>query len=113
MPTTFNTLGLSATNEGVTFAVTCDTKEAAADIIYNIRTRVHTIEVITSSGFTETSEDLNLANPVYDEEGNLLGYADENGNVVQIDTEASDYEPNLKTTISFTLQCYWADVKSN
>lgn len=113
MPTTFNTLGLSATEEGVTFAVTCDTKEAAADIIYNIRTRVHTIEVIASSGFTETQEDMNLANPVFDEEGKLLGYEDEDGNVVEIDVESPDYEPDLKTTISFTLQCYWADVKAN
>lgn len=113
MPTTFNTLGISATNEGVTFLVTCDTKEAAADIIYNIRMRVHTIQVISSSGFVETQEDMNLANPVFDEEGNLIGYEDEDGNALDIDPEAPDYEPNIKTTISFTLQCYWANVKEN
>ncbi len=111
MPTSFNTLGLSATNDAVTFTVTCDTKEAAADIIYNIRNRVHTISVIASSGFTEVREDVNLRDPITDEEGEIIGYVDPDGNPV--DPEAEDYVPNYETTISFTLQCTWANVSEN
>ncbi len=112
MPTSFNTLGLNVTNEGVTFTVTCDSKEAAADIIYNIRTRVHTISVISSSGFAESVVDMNLANYITDEEGNIISYVDEEGNPLDIDPESPDYVPNLKYTVGFTLQCVWTDVNA-
>lgn len=111
MPKGFLTASVTATNDGVSFTVTCESKEEAAHIINNIRSnRVRTIQAVSSSGFIDTRVDKNLLYPVYDNDGNLLYYADEDGKKTDIDPEAEDYQPDYQSAVTFTLQCVYTNV---
>ncbi len=111
MPKDFLTASITATNDGVQFTVTCDSKESAALIINNIRSnRIRSIRAIASSGFIDTLTDMNLISFITDEKGEILYYVDEDGNKLDIDPSSPDYEPNYKDTVTFTLQCVYVDV---
>ncbi len=104
MPKQFRALSISAGVESIQIAVNCNTKEEAATITQNLRS-FDTITVISMSGIVETEEDLNLK-LVEGQEGFMTQEEREEAK------KNGTYVPNMQTTLSFTLQCKYADVKA-
>ncbi len=103
MPKKFKALSVSATNAGVTIAAECTSKEEAATIINNLR-EFKTLVVIATSEIVETYVDLNTL--IVDEEDPNFMTEEEREEAIANGT----YVPNLQTTVSFTLQCTYANV---
>ncbi len=104
MPKKFKALSVAASNDSIQIAVNCSSKEEAATITQNLRT-FDTITVIAMSGIVESEEDLNLKL----QEGEPGYMTDDEREEAKLN---GTYVPNIEKTLSFTLQCKYADVKA-